>query len=191
MRSFLVKHVKQFFSLAALASLAALLWTITLASSACSLPAMLAPQQQPAMQGPRPEPLAARFQLIDGSPKTLGDYKGQVIFVDFWATWCAPCRQAMPYYAELYQNFHHQGLALVAIGLDDDTDLVREFAERWNLPFDVATDGMHEAASAFSVSQLPTSFIIDKLGRVRFVHRGFDPERVRRLEEEIELLLSE
>lgn len=159
--------------------------------SACSLANMLAPQQKAPPTGPAPMPLDAQFQLIDGTPRTLADYKGQVIYVDFWASWCAPCRQSMPYYSELYQNYSNKKFAFVAIGLDEDVDTVREFAQRWNLPFDVGSDGLNQAARAFSVNQLPTSFILDKLGRVRFVHRGFNPQRMSRLEEEIDILLSE
>lgn len=163
-----------------------------LSSTACSLASMFTPhQQQTAPTGPAPMPLQARFQLIDGIPKTLADYKGKVIYVDFWASWCAPCRQSMPYYADLQQHYSGKDFAFVAIGLDEDPDKVREFAQRWNLPFDVGSDGFQEAARAFSVNQLPTSFILDKLGRVRFVHRGFNPKRISRLEEEIDILLTE
>ncbi|MFH1807200.1 MAG: TlpA disulfide reductase family protein [Pseudomonadota bacterium] len=157
--------------------------------SACCPPGVL--PSVPQREGPAPEPQLARLFRLDGSETTLAAYQGKVVLLDFWASWCAPCRQAFPYYADLHARHVHDGLAVVAVSIDDERDVATKFARRWGLPFDVLHDGLHEGAAAFSVMQIPATFILDRQGRVRFIHRGFDPVRAGRYEEEVRFLLGE
>jgi len=158
------------------------LWSVlviaTTLSACCPPQGVLPPTPQ---DGPAPEPLAAKLNTLDGREVTLASFGGSVVMVDFWASWCAPCRMAFPY----------RGFDVVAVSIDERFEDARDFSRRYGLPFTVLHDGQHEAARAFSVMQIPASFLLDRHGRVRFVHRGFDPARAGRLEEEVMFLLHE
>lgn len=139
----------------------------------------------------RVTPLEARLQTLAGEAVTLESYRGQVLLVDFWATWCAPCRLAFPFYADIHARHAGEGFRVVAISIDEKGSDARDLARRWRFPFDVLHDADKEAARAFSVYQIPCSFLLDRQGRIRFVHRGFDASGAHRLEEEVWFLTSE
>lgn len=145
----------------------------------------------PKQTGPALEPQQVPLGMLDGQETTLTSYRGRVVLVDFWASWCAPCRLAFPYYADILARQQGQGFSVVAVSIDDDLESARSFARRWSLPFDVLHDGRKQAAAAFGVYQIPACFLLDRAGRVRFVHHGFDASRARELEEQVMLLLDE
>jgi len=158
-------------------------------ASGCCPPSAMPPPQN---QGQKPsEPLEAKLQTFDGGETTLAAYAGQVVMVDFWASWCGPCRLAFPYYADIQERHRGEGFLVVAVSIDETMEQGRSFARRWGLPFELLYDGDRQAQAAFSVYQIPASFLLDRHGRVRFVHRGFDSQRVGKLEEEVMFLLAE
>lgn len=163
------------------------LTTLCLQLSACCMPQGMLPPT-PA-EGPKPQPLEAKMATLAGDEVTLAQYQGQVVLVDFWASWCAPCRFAFPYYADIYNRHSTQGFVVAAISIDEDVEQARQFARRYGLPFDILHDSQRQAASAFSVLQIPMTFLLDRQGRVRYVHRGFDASKAARLEEEVMYLL--
>jgi thiol-disulfide isomerase/thioredoxin len=137
------------------------------------------------------EPRDVQLTRLNGQATALAAYRGQVLLVDFWASWCAPCRMAFPFYADIAERRAAQGFKVVAISIDERFDDAKTFAQRWQLPFEVLHDPQKQAAQAFSVMQIPTSFVLDGEGRVRYNHFGFDPAQMDKLEEEIMLLLGE
>jgi peroxiredoxin len=163
--------------------------SLVLLGAACCPPTGLVstPQQAGAATEPQQVPLVT----MSGQQTTLAAYRGRVVLVDFWASWCAPCRLAFPYYADILARQQGQGFSVVAVSIDEDLESARSFARRWNLPFDVLYDGKRQAAAAFSVYQIPACFLLDRAGRVRFIHHGFDSSRADELEEQVQLLLSE
>jgi len=110
--------------------------------------------------------------LIDGGELTRSSLKGQVTLIDFWATWCAPCKKELPNLRELYADFHTQGFEIIGIGLDEEDrlDLARTFIEENDLPWKLSLSGHgyeDEVASLFQVNGLPSIWLIDREGVIR------------------------
>jgi cytochrome c biogenesis protein CcmG/thiol:disulfide interchange protein DsbE len=107
-----------------------------------------------------------------GKRGSLAAAEGKVALVDFWATWCAPCKASFPKYEALARKY---GDSVVVIGIseDDEADGIRDFAKETGATFTLAWDKDKSVASAYRPSSMPTSYIVDKNGLVRFVHTGF------------------
>jgi thiol-disulfide isomerase/thioredoxin len=134
-------------------------------------------------------PSLERFELTGGQvPETAG----QVVLVDFWASWCAPCKASFPAFAKLHEEFAARGLAIVAVSVDEKPAAFASFVKRWQPPFPAVLDRGHKLVGEVKVPAMPTSYLIDRTGRVRFVLRGFHgAESERELREHIEALLAE
>ena len=126
---------------------------------------------------------------IDGNAVALRDYAGRVILLDFWATWCAPCRFLIPGFVELYDEYGPQGFQVVGISVDDSVDELRPYAEELGMNYPVLVGrGRDDIQDAYGpLIGLPTAFIIDREGRVCMSHTGFAPKAT--FEEAIRALL--
>jgi len=117
---------------------------------------------------------------------------GRVVLLDFWASWCAPCKASFPAYARLGAELSAKGLVIIAVSVDEDASAYDSFVRRMKPPFFVALDRGHRLVERVQVPTMPASYLIDREGRVRFVHQGFHggvtEAAVRR---EIETLLAE
>ena len=115
---------------------------------------------------------AADFALpdIDGENHALSDYRGRVVMLNFWATWCPPCRREMPSMQRLYDKYRERGLVVVAVNQWEDPDLVFEFTGRLSVDptFPILFDRESRVAEDYGVKGLPTTFLIDKDGQIRF-----------------------
>jgi cytochrome c biogenesis protein CcmG/thiol:disulfide interchange protein DsbE len=109
---------------------------------------------------------------LDGSRHTLDDYKGQVVLVNNWATWCPPCKAEMPTLEEYFEDHKDQGFILIAIEAGESEDEVNEFADKNNLTFQVWLDPRSLALDIFQNWSLPSSYIIDREGIVRLAWTG-------------------
>ena len=127
--------------------------------------------------------------LSDG---VLPDVEGRVLLVDFWASWCAPCKASFPAFARLQEEFGVRGLAIVAVSVDEKPATFAAFVKKFAPPFATVRDGVHKLAEAVKVPAMPTTYLVDRTGRVRFVHRGFHgSSSERELRSQIEALLAE
>jgi thiol-disulfide isomerase/thioredoxin len=124
-------------------------------------------------------------------PIDLARYHGQVIHLDFWASWCAPCRQSFPWMQTLKDTYQRQGLAVVAINLDHDRADAEQFMQRFHPDFAVQVDPQGTVAERFKVAGMPTSVIIDQHGVPRFTHIGFRPADREAYERELRVLRAE
>ena len=133
---------------------------------------------------------APDFTLKDaeGRDVKLSDYKGKVVLLNFWATWCGPCKIEMPWFVEFQRKYKDRGFSVIAVSLDDEGwEVVRPFADRLELNFPVVV-GSNEMADKYGgVAALPTSFIIDKEGLIVTSHMGLVGRGA--YEEDIEALL--
>jgi thiol-disulfide isomerase/thioredoxin len=125
------------------------------------------------------------------TPIDLARYYGQVVYLDFWASWCAPCRQSFPWMQTLKDTYQRQGLAVVAINLDHDRADAEQFLQRFHPDFAVQFDPQGTVAERFKVAGMPTSVIIDRHGVPRFTHIGFRPADREAYEHELRVLLAE
>jgi len=131
------------------------------------------------------------FELADrdGTPTTLAQFRGQVVVVDFWASWCVPCREAMPFYDQLQKELGAD-LVVLGINVDEEPGAMATALKERPVDFKVLVDMAGEVVSAFGVEGMPSSFLIDRQGRVVAVHRGFVASDKPKLRHEIESLLS-
>ena len=117
---------------------------------------------------------ACSVPVVDGSRTvSLAEYRGQVVYLDFWASWCGPCRESFPFMNELQRDLAGRGLQILAISVDKTAEDARRFLARYPAQFTVALDVAAACPTAFQLQGMPSSYIIDKGGAVRAVHAGF------------------
>ncbi len=127
--------------------------------------------------------------LLDGRQISLDQLRGKVVLVNFWATWCPYCRHEMPDMARFYRDTRAQGFEILALSQDDAPEPVRQFMAKEAYPFPVAMAEARHAVAFGGVSRLPTSFLIDRQGRVRYKISG--QVHYARLESLVKPLLEE
>jgi len=135
---------------------------------------------------------APAFELAapDGKHQVrLGEHAGNVVVVDFWATWCAPCKESFPAYQRLAQKYGSK-LTVIGISVDEDPAGIAKFARETGAKFALAWDDGQLTSKSYQPPTMPTSFVIDQSGIVRFVHSGFHPGDERAIESEIDSLLK-
>lgn len=109
---------------------------------------------------------------LDGKPVSLDDYRGQIVLVNNWATWCPPCKAEMPSLQAYYDSHRHDGFTIVAIDAGDSAAAVQAFVRDYGLTFPVWSDPEMEALDAFRNKSLPSSYVIDGSGTVRLAWTG-------------------
>jgi len=115
-------------------------------------------------------------------------FAGKVLIVDFWATWCAPCRQSFPVYQRLLEKFGGK-LAVIGVSVDDSPDGIEKFRTETGVRFPIVWDQGQAVAGAYKPGTMPTSFVIDRAGLVQSIHEGFHQGDDSTLEQEIRSLL--
>ncbi len=129
--------------------------------------------------------------IAEGRPPiTLSALRGKTVYVDFWASWCAPCLRSMPLINELYAKYREQGFEVIAINVDDPVEDGREFLLDTPLDYLIAADPKGEMLGAYAVRGMPTSFLIDRDGVVRLVHMGFRDNDIVLIEDAVRSLLD-
>ena len=114
---------------------------------------------------------------------------GKVTIVDFWATWCEPCKKSFPKYQELYVKYKASGLEIVAVSVDDEKGEIPNFAKTHGAKFPVGWDDGHKIAEKWKPAGMPSAYIVDKSGTVKFVHKGYHDGEENEIEKEIKGLL--
>ncbi|MDR2210945.1 MAG: TlpA family protein disulfide reductase [Spirochaetaceae bacterium] len=104
--------------------------------------------------------------LMDNSPLSLADFQGKVVFLNFWATWCGPCRAEMPSMEALYQHFKEAGFEMVAVNYRENRKTVNAFTEQFNLTFPISLDPSGRINGLYGVEAFPTTYIIDREGKI-------------------------
>ncbi|MDQ6679470.1 MAG: TlpA family protein disulfide reductase [Pseudomonadota bacterium] len=112
---------------------------------------------------------------MTGPKLRLHEQRGKVVLVNFWATWCSPCRQEMPHLDRLYRKYHSAGFVLLGISVDDDRSKAAEFARKLGVSFPVLLDTDKAVSGLYGVAVMPSTLIIDRAGKVRYVHLGYLP----------------
>ena len=126
----------------------------------------------------------------EGRPVRLSQLRGKVVLVDFWASWCEPCKQELPVLNRLQREYADDGLVIVGVNIDNDEANMQRFLRRTPVAFRVVHDGDHQVADRYSPPRMPSSFLIDQRGVVRYVHEGFRASDARTIENKIKELLG-
>jgi len=137
--------------------------------------------------GPAPD-----FSLStpSGQRVQLGDAKGKVAIVDFWATWCKPCKESFPVYQRFAEQYPDE-LLVIGVSVDEGSDGIGAFATETGARFPLVWDESQEVAKSYSPPSMPTSYLIDRQGIVRLVHAGFRPGDEEILAKELAKLTAE
>ncbi len=123
-----------------------------------------------------------------GAPVTPSAFKGHVLIVDFWATWCAPCRQSFPAYQRLVEEFGGK-LVVVGVSVNDDASGIADFRSQTGVKFPLVWDEGQHVAGAYEPGTMPTSYVVDKSGIVTAVHEGFHAGDEEALRNDVKALL--
>lgn len=128
-------------------------------------------------------PLAPDFTLpqLDGQPLSFSSYRGKVVLLDFWATWCVPCREETPHFVELQKKYGGRGLQIIGVSMDDSADPVRPFYQQFHMNYPVVMGTAKTGEQYGGVLGLPIAFLIDPEGRIVKKHIGAtDPNVIER-----------
>jgi peroxiredoxin len=136
---------------------------------------------------------APDFALKSSTGKNLrlSEYRGDVVMINFWATWCGPCRQEMPLLDQLYARYHRVGFHLLAVNIDDDSRRAMDMVQELGVSFPVLFDERKDVSKLYDVDAMPVTILIDREGVVRFVHQGYKPGYEEKYLDEIRSLLRE
>jgi cytochrome c biogenesis protein CcmG, thiol:disulfide interchange protein DsbE len=126
---------------------------------------------------------------FNGQPVRLRSLRGKVVIVDFWASWCAPCREELPVLNRLQERYREQGLVVIGVNVDNELRNARTFLRRTHVDFRVVHDPEKEVADRYNPPRMPSSYVVDRRGVIRHVHEGFRSGDAAVLEREVRDLL--
>jgi thiol-disulfide isomerase/thioredoxin len=132
-------------------------------------------------------------KTIKGKDLKLSNYLGKVVLIDFWASWCPPCREEMPQLIKFYRTHKDSNFQLIAINIDNDNDNMQHFLDKLfpEPEFPIVVDNDQKIPPLFNIQAMPTTIFIDKKGKIRFWHNGFEKSYVNDFNSELTQLLKE
>lgn len=131
------------------------------------------------------------INVITGVVKDASSLKGKVVYVDFWASWCGPCRRSFPWLKDISARYEAKGFKVVTINLDRDRSAAKKFIEEMKLPFEVFYDSTGAIAEKFGIEAIPSSYLYGRDGILKSEHRGFNPAKGPEMDSLISKLLME
>ena len=135
---------------------------------------------------------APAFSLNGDNGKiTLGKHKNKVVYLDFWASWCKPCRKSFGFMNDMQERYGKKGLEVIAINLDEDKAAAKNFLKKHPANFTIAYDPEGKTPGSYKLGVMPTSYLIDKRGNIVFKHKGFKKTHIASLEKKITQTLKQ
>jgi cytochrome c biogenesis protein CcmG/thiol:disulfide interchange protein DsbE len=136
---------------------------------------------------------APKFELltIEGELLSLSQLKGKVVYLDFWASWCGPCRQSFPWMNSITKKFSNEKFQIVAISVDDSESDIKKFLRRTPADFTILSDSSGRTPAAYEVKAMPSSFLINKNGSIVKKYSGFKESEIESIENDIQFLLND
>jgi len=110
-----------------------------------------------------------------GKNLRLSDFRGQVLLVNFWASWCGPCRQEMPLLENLYRRYAKLGFTVLGVNVDTDSTKANHYLKDISVSFPIVYDTSNAVSKTYNVNAMPTTVIVDRNGKMRFMHQGYKP----------------
>lgn len=134
--------------------------------------------------------LASSASLANGKAIDISAYKGKVVMVDFWASWCTPCRKSFPWLNQMHASKSSQGLVILGVNVDEDSADAQRFLKKYQADFKLLYDPKGEYASFYNIPGMPTSLIFDRNGKLVHQHSGFKLKNVTEYETQIDKALA-
>lgn len=129
--------------------------------------------------------------VVKNFEQQLKTYRGQVVYIDFWASWCIPCRQTFPWMNAMLSKYKAQGFKVITINLDSDKQNADDFLQQYPAQFEVVYDPKGKLAQKFNLKGMPSSYLVNRKGNVVSSHTGFSDEKSKAYEQEIIDLLAQ
>ncbi len=137
-----------------------------------------------------PGPDFTLTELGSGQLLALSELKGQIVYLDFWASWCGPCRKSLPLYEVMQTELPAGPFQIVAINLDENPEDARRFLEQHPVSYTILLDPEGNTAKQWQIKAMPSSFLLDRNGRIVHSWAGFEPSHIEDIRNEISLLLD-
>jgi len=131
------------------------------------------------------------LENLDGTNLRLTELRGQVVLVNFWASWCGPCRQEMPVLDRLHQRYNDAGFTVLGINVEGEAASARAIVAKSGVTFPILVDAEQKISKLYDLKAMPSTVILDRDGKIRFVHRGFKPGDEEKYVEIVKLLIRE
>jgi peroxiredoxin len=144
----------------------------------------------PSLQTGAPAP-AFELKSNSGKPVSLADLKGQIVLVNFWASWCGPCRQEMPILEQLNHQYRNKGVALIGVNVEPDSTAAANWLKATPVTFPILFDVDSSVSKLYEVQGMPNTVILDRKGIVRYIHRGYSPGAENEYLDQIRTLIRE
>jgi peroxiredoxin len=139
-------------------------------------------------QAPAPD---FTLRSTEGRNLRLQEQRGQVVLINFWASWCGPCKQELPHLNRLHDKYRSAGFVMLGVNIDDDAKLGAATAARWGIKFPVLLDADKAVTRQYDLGAMPATVLVDRDGRVRYLHRGYREGTEEAYERQIRELVKE
>jgi peroxiredoxin len=131
------------------------------------------------------------LKSASGENLRLSDLRGEVVMINFWASWCGPCRQEMPLLDELYTRYKPLGFTILGVNVEEDSGKARELLENLPVTFPVVFDNQSKVSKLYEVVAMPSTVLVDRGGNLRYVHRGYKPGYEQEYQAQVRALIRE
>jgi len=140
-----------------------------------------------------PEGAAPDFTLksTSGENLRLSELRGEVVMINFWASWCAPCRQEMPLLDELYNQYHPLGFTILGVNVEEDSSQAKHMLQESPVNFPVVFDNKSTVSKLYNVVAMPSTVLVDRDGNVRYLHQGYKPGYEEAYQQQVRELIRE
>jgi peroxiredoxin len=131
------------------------------------------------------------LKSLEGTNLRLDEYKGQVVLINFWASWCGPCRQELPLLDRINERYRDAGFAVLGVNVEGTMGPASEMAKKTGVTFPVLVDENQRVSEMYDLEAMPTSVVVDRDGVVKYVHRGYKPGDEAKYVEVVKKLIAE
>jgi len=126
-----------------------------------------------------------------GENVKLSEHRGKVIMINFWASWCAPCRKEMPHLEELYQRYKDGGFTLLGVNVEEDASAAKDLLKEVRVSFPILFDSDNKVSQMYNVEAMPSTVILDRDGNMRFIHKGYEAGYEDEYQKQVRELITE
>ena len=131
------------------------------------------------------------LKSLEGSNLRLEEYRGQVVLINFWASWCGPCRQEMPLLDRLHHRYEDTGFAVLGVNVEGEVAPAQEIVDKTNVTFPILIDDGQKVSDMYNLQAMPTTVVVDRDGVIRYIHPGYKPGDEAKYVEVVKKLIRE